>query len=165
MGKLWLDANVFMEAKNGYYAFDIAPGFWEALQHGAKAGSICCPMMVYDEIARGGDELKVWAAEPKSFVLFAEADESVQKAFSKIAEAVTNGKSHHPAQAALFLKGADPWVISFAMANKGSVVTQEKLVGPDSKKVKIPNICKHFGIEYMNSYDMLRRLGKKLSVV
>ena len=26
-----LDANVFIEAAKGYYAFDIAPPFWEAL--------------------------------------------------------------------------------------------------------------------------------------
>ena len=26
-----LDANVFIEAAKGYYAFDIAPRFWEAL--------------------------------------------------------------------------------------------------------------------------------------
>ena len=27
--KYLLDSNVFIEAKNRYYAFDICPGFWE----------------------------------------------------------------------------------------------------------------------------------------
>ena len=161
MAKLWLDSNVFMQAKNDYYAFDIVPGFWDVLQHGAGNGSLCCPMMVYEEIARGGDELKMWACQPKSFELFAEADENVQKEFSKVAEFVQMGP-YHPSQVALFLRGADPWVISFALASGGTVVTQEKLVGADSKKIKIPNICKHFSVEYISSYEMLRRLGKKL---
>lgn len=30
-----LDSNVFMEAKNRYYAFDIVPGFWQALINSA----------------------------------------------------------------------------------------------------------------------------------
>ena len=29
---LLLDANVFIEAKNRYYAFDIHPGFWAWIQ-------------------------------------------------------------------------------------------------------------------------------------
>ena len=27
-----LDTNVFIEAKNRYYSFDLAPGFWEWLE-------------------------------------------------------------------------------------------------------------------------------------
>jgi hypothetical protein len=32
MCKFLLDADVFIQAKNGPYAFDIAPGFWQGLQ-------------------------------------------------------------------------------------------------------------------------------------
>ena len=28
-----IDSNVFIEAKNRYYAFDIAPGFWESVSY------------------------------------------------------------------------------------------------------------------------------------
>lgn len=30
-----LDANVFIEAKNRYYGFDLAPGFWDWLDAAA----------------------------------------------------------------------------------------------------------------------------------
>lgn len=38
-----IDANVLIEAKNRYYAFDIAPGFWKWLdragtRHGIQPG-------------------------------------------------------------------------------------------------------------------------------
>ncbi|MCG7301294.1 DUF4411 family protein [Brevibacterium ravenspurgense] len=36
-----LDANVLIEAKNRYYAFDIAPGFWDWL-HQAHLQSLAC---------------------------------------------------------------------------------------------------------------------------
>jgi hypothetical protein len=105
----WLDSNVFMQAKNLYYAFDIAPGFWDVLLDSAALGLVGCPMMVYNEIAKGGDDLAVWASGARSACgdFFIEADRGVQNRFSEVAQYVVN--SYHPAQAALFLKGADPW--------------------------------------------------------
>ena len=41
------------------------------------------------------------------------------------------------------------------------VVTFEKLVPPNSEKVKIPNICEEFDVDYCTLYDMLDRLGAK----
>ena len=35
-----LDSNVFMEAARRYYAFDIAPPFWESLVHHAANGRL-----------------------------------------------------------------------------------------------------------------------------
>lgn len=35
-----VDANVLIEAKNRYYAFDIAPGFWEWLEGAHAAGEV-----------------------------------------------------------------------------------------------------------------------------
>lgn len=35
-----LDANVFIEAAQGYYAFELAPGFWQALLYHAVNGRI-----------------------------------------------------------------------------------------------------------------------------
>ncbi len=58
---------------------------------------------------------------------------------------------------------ADPWIIALAIdMNKQTsiietreviVVTNEKLRG---KRVKIPFVCKHFGIRYMSLLEMLR---------
>jgi len=35
-----LDANVFIEATRRYYAFDLAPKFWDSLVHYAANGQI-----------------------------------------------------------------------------------------------------------------------------
>jgi hypothetical protein len=53
----WLDANVFIEAKNGPYNFDMAPGFWRWLEKASKDGLIRSPISVYPEIEKGTDDL------------------------------------------------------------------------------------------------------------
>ena len=35
-----LDSDVFIAAKNAYYAFDICPGFWTALIRAHQAGKV-----------------------------------------------------------------------------------------------------------------------------
>ena len=62
-----LDTNVFIDAANAYYAFDLAPGYWDFLvrlfvsQHAVSIKS------VYDELgdAGDGDPLKDWAKQHK----------------------------------------------------------------------------------------------------
>src|SRR5262245_22416177 len=116
MARFWVDSNVFIQAKNLYYAFDIAPGFWNAISESTASGLISSPMMVYNEITKGGDELAQWASIAKSASLFVEPDQSVQQYFGAIAQHVTRNGRYNPAQSALFLKGADAWVVSAALA-------------------------------------------------
>lgn len=44
-----VDANVLIEAKNRYYAFDLAPGFWEWLSRARAAGDVFSVEPVYDD--------------------------------------------------------------------------------------------------------------------
>ena len=156
----WLDSDTLMRAKNQAYAFDIAPGFWEIIKRNAAAGKLASSSLVYDEIARGGDELTNWANNERSTKLFVEPDKNTQTAVTQIANWVT--RNYEPQQAARFLKGADPWVVGAALSATGIVVTHEVLVGADSKRVKIPNVCNRFGVEYTDCYGMLRGLKEAL---
>jgi Domain of unknown function (DUF4411) len=161
MVTLWLDANVLIEAKNAFYAFDIAPGFWSCIREASKSGLVRSPTMVFDEIAKGGDDLSLWAKEARAVDLFLDPDKDAQALIAAIGSHVQN--NYEDAKAQKFLSGADPWVIATASACKGTVVTQEKfLAGPDVKKIKIPNICKFFGIPCINVYELLRMLEVKL---
>jgi hypothetical protein len=159
-GKFWMDSDVLIRAKNEHYAFDIAPGFWEIIKRSAQGGKVCCPSSVRDEIARGGDELSKWANGERDTDLFVEPDKDIQNKYSTIAEYVE--KNYSTAQAKFFLTGADGWLVASALSRKGIVVTHEVLVGPDSTRVKIPNICRQFGVEFLNCFEMLRRLGESL---
>lgn len=47
-----VDADVFISAKNRYYAFDICPGFWESLVH-HSGGGVCSIDRVRSELLAG----------------------------------------------------------------------------------------------------------------
>ncbi len=58
-----LDANVFIEAKNRYYGFDLVPAFWTWLEDQAESGEIGSTDMIYDELKDGGDDLAAWVKD------------------------------------------------------------------------------------------------------
>lgn len=58
-----LDANVFIQASRAYYAFDLAPAFWQALIEHAKNGRVRSIDRVMEEIDRGKDDLTTWAGD------------------------------------------------------------------------------------------------------
>ena len=60
-----------------------------------------------------------------------------------------------------FLDSADPWLIATAALTGEIVVTQEKLVASNSHKIKIPNICKDFNVQCINTFNMLKDLDAK----
>ncbi len=156
-----LDSNNFIEAKDGPYSFEIAPGFWSWLEKSSRKGLICSPMKVHDELLEQDDELSEWAKMMKSKgLLFVEADEKVQAAFRPIADFVVRSYESH--RSGPFLAKADPWLIAHAKAGSYSVVTRETLAPADSRKIKIPNICAKFGVECFGLYAMLREHGMVL---
>ena len=57
-----------------------------------------------------------------------------------------------------FARIADPWLEAYAMANDVDVVTNEVFDPSVKKRIKIPNACRHFGVECQDTYAMLRAL-------
>ncbi len=54
-----------------------------------------------------------------------------------------------------FATSADSLLVSYALAHDYTVVTQEK---PGKRKeIKIPDVCKKYGIRYMDTFQMLER--------
>lgn len=156
----WLDANVFIQAKNGPYAFNLVPKFWIFLSEQLDQGTIRCSKMVYDELIDGNDELTAWFKPRKEKGLCHNANQTVQDCYTLIANHVAT--KFKPHQAAEFLVGADGWVIAHAMNGDGVVVTQESDKSHKAK-IKIPTICKVFGVRCIDTYRMLNALNAKLS--
>lgn len=157
-----LDTNVYVEAHRRYYAFDIAPGFWEGLIRLAEGQVVCSPMLVYRELmdADYDDELTQWARANRD-LLFVEADESTQDAYTEIADMVV--RLYEPQHVQVFLSGADLWVIAQAKAHQLTVVTMESLKnesrgssGKIAGKIQIPNVCKLVAVEYRDTFALLR---------
>jgi hypothetical protein len=60
------------------------------------------------------------------------------------------------------VNGADPWIIAHAIADGGTVVSQETDKRPNANRVRIPDVCQHFGVPCIKVWDMLRNLNVKL---
>jgi hypothetical protein len=91
--------------------------------------------------------------------LFVTPDAAVQATYSGIANYIQAHRDYSGGQVARFLAGADGWVIAHAQADGGTVVTLETFVLGRTTRVKIPNVCRQFGVPCMNPYEMLRALG------
>lgn len=161
MAILWLDADVFIQAKNGPYKFKRIPQFWEFLSEQFELGTIRCPKIVYDEISEGTDDLARWFVERVENGACIPAGESVQDHYRRISDYVY--QKYTPHQAGAFLKGGDGWVIAHALDSRGMVVTQESDRSKKSK-VKVPTICKGpFKAPCLDIYQMLELLDFDLS--
>jgi hypothetical protein len=162
MQSFWLDSDVFIQAKRIYYPFDIFPGFWAFLDRQIEAQTIKSPYEVFIELCRYGDQLSDWARGHRDRGFFREPDDAVQQNFTDIADYVQD--TYEEAFASKFLSDADPWVIAHAKTDGGTVVTIEKIVGQDSKRVKIPNVCREFDVPFIDTFEMLRELGASFDV-
>ncbi len=161
MPRYCLDTNIFIQAQNGPYAMDIVPAFWDWLDQQVNEGNLFSSILVHQEIIAGTDDLANWARSRNNSGLFESPSPDAQRLFGDISNyALSN---YEQAEADFFLQAADPWVIAQAQADNAKVVTMEKLVGANSKKVKIPNVCSEFGVDWLNTYQMLRELQARFT--
>lgn len=149
-----LDANVFIQAKNLYYGFDVCPGFWEWLQRKHAQGHLFSISRVGDELIAGSDALADWArASGDRF--FLEPDQRTLPELAVVSQWVL-AQQYEPAAINTFLQVADYYLVAQAKAAGHTVVTHE-LPSDSQRKIKIPNVCVGLGVPYVNTFQMLRR--------
>src|SRR5262249_45130778 len=139
-----LDADVFMTAARSYYAFDVAPAFWDSLVREAGNGRLLSIDRVKDEIDRGKDELVEWANGSFHRWFAGTAENDIIAAYREIiswAQAQSQFLDYAKDE---FAKVADGWLVAYAKAKGATVVTNEKFEAAARKKVKIPNVCQAF---------------------
>ena len=57
-----------------------------------------------------------------------------------------------------FTSVADGWLVAYAKANGLVVVTFEQFAPGSQKSVPVPNVCLKFGVDYCDTFEMLRDL-------
>ncbi len=150
-----LDSNTLIEAKNGYYHFEVCPGFWDWILSKHGEGAVLSIERVGRELADGADELSDWAVGPAAG-LFVAPDEATVAKMTLVADWVMRRPFDEKSRARFFSK-ADPFLIAHALAHGHTVVTHETKVPDTSTKVKVPNVCEAFGVEWVHSFKMLRQ--------
>ena len=57
---------------------------------------------------------------------------------------------------------ADPFLIS-AAAHSGCAVVTHEIRCISRKKITIPDVCRHLGVPYENTFEMMRHLGARFT--
>lgn len=155
-----VDANILIDAKNRYYAFDIAPGFWNWLERARRQNQVISIDAVRDELLLGDDELAVWAHDHREF--FLPIDQATTTQFAPLLSWVRR-QSYRPAAVNEFTTDqADFLLIAHAMQHECTVVTLESPSPVARKRVKIPDVCVAMDVPTVNTFAMLRATGAQL---
>lgn len=154
-----LDANVFIEASRRYYAFDLVPAFWQCLARFAAKRRIVSVDRVRSELEKGHDELWVWIRDNLHDTFASTDDVDVIQTYKRIMGWAQAQNQFTDAAKAEFAAGADAWLVAYAVAKGCIIVTHESYDKNVRSKVKIPNACAAFAVEYIDTFSMLRRLG------
>lgn len=134
------------------------PAYWDWLDQQYQQGSLASIVSVYEELHKFGDELSEWIKTRKNHFQDV-SDNDTQLKLAEVAQHVADLPNKNQGDVANFLSGADPWLIAKAANTDATIVTHEVPVPNDSKKVKIPNVCRHFDVKYITTFELLRTLN------
>ena len=157
-----LDANVFMTAYHHYYAPDLCPGFWDCLSHYFRNGRVLIMDKVRDEVL-SPQELVSWLDSDIGGPFSSTADAQVATAYGQVIAWVRENPQFMPAAFDEFARGADGWLVAFSSVNDTVVVTNEVYDPNVRRRVPIPNVCDRFRVNYVNTFEMLRRLDAQFT--
>lgn len=154
-----VDSDVFIQAKNMHYAFDVCPGFWDWLLRANAVGVLFSVEKVAEELRDGGDELAEWVAQ-RDETFFLPADAQVVASLQATSEWANGCALYQPAAIATFLQGADYYLVGHAHAHGHTVVTHEQAANSPTK-IKIPNACAGMAVDCVTPFAMLRAAGAR----
>jgi len=154
-----LDANVFIQARRGDYAFDLCPGFWDWLDRAHARGLVFSIDAVRQELVAGGDVLSQWIAG-RTGMFLPPAPDWVTHMTATAAWA--QGHAHYlPAAKAEFQAVADSMLVAAGRALQFTVVTNETREPQKTGRIKIPDACDALGVTAIAPREMLRTQGAR----
>jgi Domain of unknown function (DUF4411) len=130
------------------------PTLWSHIELLANQGRLISVKECREEVENyyKTDHIKVWAKDHSSIFLPATPEEGM---FVAEIFKIAHFRQLISQKAALQGKHvADPFLIASAKIRNATVVTQEEL---KPNAAKIPNVCKHFGISYINLEQMMEK--------
>lgn len=159
----WFDTSSFINPSRLSHRFSWGTRLWDFLAEKAQEHVIGSPSIVLNlELMPSdkskADDLAKWAQDLDG-VLFLPPNATVQKYHSETVQYVNGNHQYSPPHIQAFCGKADTWVISYAKAYGGKIVTFEQ-TAPFSKEPKIPDVAKTlFDIDSIILWDALDELG------
>ncbi|RMZ60404.1 DUF4411 family protein [Chryseobacterium nematophagum] len=162
MKKYLLDSNILIQAHRMHYPFDVFPSFWSKLINLSENNFILSIDKVKKEICEisNPDNLSNWCMNDIRDTFFVDTSSCVD-AYSQIAIWANVNTQYTQNAKDEFLQTdlADPWLIAYALKNNCKIVTYENSDPYAKRKIKIPEPCNHFGVEFTTPIQMMRELG------
>ncbi|MCK9217203.1 MAG: DUF4411 family protein [Firmicutes bacterium] len=153
-----LDSNIFILCHRQRYPFEMAPAFWRQLT-GKGGQRVILLDKVKDEIYRNDDELSDWLKGNEDFFQIKKVSESeVIRCYSDIISFIKESTQYRETAKAEFASVADSWICAYGMAYGNVIVTNEKYEPDIRKRIKIPNVCHEFNLEYIGLLEFMREL-------
>ena len=124
---------------------------WERIEALIAEGTVRCVEVVRDELGKRDDDANTWARAQSD--LFVPLAQDIQLATKQILQA-------HPKMMGTGggRNGADPFVIGFALARSGTVVTDETFSG-NLTKPRIPDVCQAVSVPCVNLVGFVQAQG------
>lgn len=166
-GVFVLDSDVFIAAKNAYYAFEICPAFWESIIRGNRSGRVRSIDRIKAELlaAQPTEDLVVWVKSklPATFFHSTQTTDVIE-AYTEIALWAQRSAQYFDRAKAKFATEADGWLVAYSMVHGTTVVTNEQ-PRPDSRnRVLLPDVCAQFKVPYKGTFGMLMSLAVKFDL-
>ncbi len=157
-----VDANVFITAHRKWYPYDVAPNFWKQLVE-KGADRIIVIEQVREEIYKGKDWLLEWyKQEYDKFTVLGIPGHEVIESYKIIIRSVEDNEQYTESAKEEFASSADSWLCAYGLSLGETIVTLETYDSEIRKRVKIPNICREFGIVYIDLLQFMREIGIRL---
>lgn len=162
-----IDANALITPYRQYYAFDIAPSFWEKLADAFKRKQIVLLDKVKDEVLKGDDDLTKWIKANEDIIDVCDyKTESVIANYQAVLQYIQTCGLYKESALATWAPAniADPWLIAAAKSNNYTIVTSEfpsrgLSTKTPNKSAKIPDVARALDVKTISLFEMMRRIG------
>ncbi len=156
-----VDSDVFISAKNGYYAFMICPGFWDSLLYHHEHGRVHSLDRIQQELLAGrkDEDLVQWVKKdvPDEFFVPTQ-DAEVIRAYQDIMRWAQRNPQYVDNAKAKFATEADGWLVAHARVTGAHVVTNEQPRPQARNRILLPDVCNQFGVTFHDTFAMLKSL-------
>lgn len=162
-----LDSDVFITAKNAYYAFDICPGFWKGLIHTHRLGAVRSIDRIRNEllVGRREEDLVQWLKKEVPAAFFLDSNSAdVSSAYAEVMLWVQRNSQYFDRAKAKFATEADGWLVAYSMVNGTVVVTNEQPRPESRNRVLLPDVCTQFEVPFQDTFLMLRELSLRFDL-
>jgi hypothetical protein len=157
-----LDSDVFIAAKNAYYAFDICPGFWSGILRAFQQGRVRSIDRIRNELLAGQreEDLVQWVRNEVPGPFFHDSNAGdVSAAFADVMLWVQRNGQYFDRAKAKFATEADGWLVAYSMVHGTAVVTNEQPRPESRNRVLLPDVCVQFQVPFKDTFVMLRELA------